>query len=445
MNMKVSAKTLLVLLPLLTARAADLSGPAAEARRLKGGRKKNVRVWVQYKDTTDHDSCLKSLTTKLMATSGASEGVAKTFLVPDDDNPRSAKSSTNASIPLQVHHDFFPSGLKSVAMTVSKEMLPSLKSDPNVLEISKDVKRYPIRTVARKRSSEKHLLSTHRSLAEYLPYGVSMVQADQAWAQGYYGQNVTVCVIDTGLDLGHPEFRTTGWKGVSTGAGAWNVDGYGHGTHVTGTIAARNDGQGVVGVAPKATIVTIRVFNSNGDWAYASSVAKAALTCHQRGAKVINMSIGGGDYSAAERDTFKNLLAQGVVSVAAAGNGGTTAYSYPASYASIVSVAAINVNKRLASFSQRNNRVDLAAPGVDVLSTVPRAQKQNPYDYYSGTSMATPHVAGVAALLFSKNASATAISVVNAMTASAANLGAAGYDNSFGYGLVSAVPALNMV
>jgi len=225
MNMKVSAKTLLVLLPLLTARAADLSGPAAEARRLKGGRKKNVRVWVQYKDTTDHDSCLKSLTTKLMATSGASEGVAKTFLVPDDDNPRSAKSSTNASIPLQVHHDFFPSGLKSVAMTVSKEMLPSLKSDPNVLEISKDVKRYPIRTVARKRSSEKHLLSTHRSLAEYLPYGVSMVQADQAWAQGYYGQNVTVssggflngtlpctsgltvsikiakvCVIDTGLD-----------------------------------------------------------------------------------------------------------------------------------------------------------------------------------------------------------------------------------------------------
>lgn len=116
--------------------------------------------------------------------------------------------------------------------------------------------------------------------------------------------------------MGHPEFRTTGWKGVSTGAGAWNVDGYGHGTHVTGTIAARNDGQGVVGVAPKATIVTIRVFNSDGDWAYASSVAKAALTCHQRGAKVINMSIGGGDYSAAERDTFKNLLAQGVVSVA---------------------------------------------------------------------------------------------------------------------------------
>ena len=192
MKMKGSARTLLVLLPFLAAAAEDFSGPASGGRRVKGGRKKFVRVWVQYKDTTDHDSCLKSLTTQLMATSGASEGVAKTFLVPDDDNPRRSKSSTNASMPLQVHHDFFASGLKSVAMTVSKDMLPSLKNDPNVLEISKDVKRFPIGAVARKRLSEKQLLYTQRSLAEYLPYGVKMVQADQAWAQGYYGQNVTV-------------------------------------------------------------------------------------------------------------------------------------------------------------------------------------------------------------------------------------------------------------
>lgn len=124
--------------------------------------------------------------------------------------------------------------------------------------------------------------------------------------------------MDTGLDMRHPEFSKTGWTGVSTAAGTWSTDGYGHGTHVTGTLAARSNGVGVVGVAPLAKVVVVKVFDSNGKWAYASSVADAALECHKRGAKVINMSLGGTGSSQGEDDAFAWLHKNGVVSVAGA-------------------------------------------------------------------------------------------------------------------------------
>jgi serine protease len=216
-----------------------------------------------------------------------------------------------------------------------------------------------------------------------------------------------------------------------------------HGTHVVGILAARRNGLGVAGVAPEATVLTFRVFDDYANWAYASSVADAALACYKAGARVINMSLGGPDYSSSENSMFSYLYGKGVVSIAAAGNDGSTTHHYPASYSGVVSVAAVDSSKRLAIFSQRNSGVDISALGVDVYSTLPTAQGS--YGYKSGTSMACPHVAGVAALLLGKNPSATASKIVSAMTSTAQDLGTAGRDISYGYGLVDAQAALSRV
>jgi serine protease len=223
----------------------------------------------------------------------------------------------------------------------------------------------------------------------------------------------------------------------------WYYDSTGHGTHVTGTIAARRNGFGVVGVAPEATVLTYRVLDTTGAWAYSSTLAQAALNCYREGAKVINMSLGGPEYSSAENDMFRSLYSKGVVSVAASGNDGGTSLMYPASYLEVVSVAAVDSKKKLASFSQRNSRVDLSAHGVAVASTLP--WWMGDYGYLDGTSMACPHVAGVAALLFSKRPSASAATIVNAMTATAQDLGPSGRDSSYGSGLVNALAALSRV
>jgi serine protease len=198
-----------------------------------------------------------------------------------------------------------------------------------------------------------------------------------------------------------------------------------------------------VGVAPEATVITYRVLGPSLAWAYSSTLVEAALNCYKEGAKVINMSLGGPAYSTAENNAFKNLYSKGVVSVAAAGNDGGTSLLYPASYLEVVSVAAVDSQKRLASFSQRNSRVDLSAQGVSVLSTLPVSKGS--YGSLDGTSMACPHVAGVAALLFSKKPSASASAIVSAMTSTAQDLGTAGRDNSYGFGLVNALAALSRV
>jgi serine protease len=166
----------------------------------------------------------------------------------------------------------------------------------------------------------------------------------------------------------------------------------------------------------------------------------ACRAAQSKGAKVISMSLGGSRGSLTEDSGMNDLYNnKGVLLVAAAGNGGTTAVSYPAGYASVISVAAIDSGKTVAWFSQKNSDVELAAPGVGVLSTV----SSGGYDYFDGTSMATPHVSGVAALIWSKYPGATNAQVRQALTNSAEDLGAAGRDPSYGYGLVQAKAALD--
>jgi subtilisin family serine protease len=240
--------------------------------------------------------------------------------------------------------------------------------------VEEDFKRYPMGLAD---PSEKPYKK-----GQLTPYGIKLVQADQVPELEAEGNNKMVCIIDSGYSLGHEDLpsnvnRVTGDDDIG-GAGPWAHDGLGHGTHVAGTIAALNrEGTGVVGVARgqgnfnKVLLHIVRVFNDDGNWAYSSTLSNAARKCQQAGASIISMSLGGGGQSQSERETFDSLRDAGMLSIAAAGNGGNTAISYPAGYESVMSVAALDENKTQAAFSQRNADVEIAAPGVLVLSTVP--------------------------------------------------------------------------
>lgn len=441
----------------------------------------------------------------------------------------------------RVHLEF--DNLGAVAASVPAAALDGIRRNPNVEYVEADVLRHP--------------------MAEVTPYGINMVQAPQVWSTGTGG--VKVCVIDSGIRQNHQDFNGITLSGEASSGQTWSTDTCGHGTHVAGTIAARANGAGVVGVAHGSlSLHIVKVFDgASCGWSYSSTLVAAAQACQTAGAKVINMSLGGSNSSSTESNAFAKLYNEGVLSIAAAGNGGNTQLSYPASYGSVVSVAAVDSNKALASFSQRNSQVELAAPGVGVLSTVPfvtatatvgttsyivsaldgtaqtagsgglvdgarcttagsgsfsgkvvlcergdiafgdkvknafsggavgviiynnvpggfsgtlgtgapnipavsmsqedgQAVKStgldslaslstvpgagDGYAYYDGTSMATPHVAGVAALVWSANPAWTNVQIRNALASTAEDLGAAGRDSSFGYGLVRAKAALD--
>jgi subtilisin family serine protease len=225
-----------------------------------------------------------------------------------------------------------------------------------------------------------------------------------------------------------------------------------NGTHVSGIIAAADNTIGLVGVAPRATIYTVDIFGDNG-YTYASALIDGLYKCRDAGAKVISMSLGGAYYTDQENTMFQEMYNfNGILSVAAAGNSGNNELSFPASYDNVLSVGAVDSSKALAFFSQYNNYVDLVAPGVAIWSTLPTSfceicselgnTKYGPLD---GTSQATPFVSGIAALLMSSNPSLSVETITNALLNSAEDLGTAGRDDLYGYGLVSALGAYNLL
>jgi subtilisin family serine protease len=209
---------------------------------------------------------------------------------------------------------------------------------------------------------------------ETLTWGIQAVQAGQV----SFGGPRKVCIIDTGYALGHPDLPTQRVSGMDRGAGPWDGgDGVAlnpHGSHVAGTIAAIGGNQrGVVGVVPGGTLdlFIVRAFTADAFFIYAGDLVRAMQDCADAGANVISMSLGGSFASRAEERMVAKLNRQGILLVAAAGNSGNATFSYPASYKGVLSVAAVDSTLRHASFSQHNTRVQIAAPGVSVLSTVP--------------------------------------------------------------------------
>ncbi|HLD00409.1 MAG TPA: S8 family peptidase [Candidatus Nanoarchaeia archaeon] len=313
-----------------------------------------------------------------------------------------------------------------LAIEVPETSLNGLLKNKNVIGVEYDV--------------EVHVLGKGKPApsqpVQTLPWGVDRIDADLVVNTG---NGVTVCVVDTGVDKDHPDLQANilgGQNFVAKGAVVdptkWDDDN-GHGTHVAGTIAAADNSIGVVGVASQASLLAAKVLNRQGS-GYLSDVIAGIEYCVQNGAKVISMSLGTNSDVQAMHDAVDAADAAGVLLVAAAGNDYGGPVSYPAAYASVVAVSATDSSDNLASFSSVGPEVELAAPGVNILST----WKDGGYATISGTSMATPHVSGVAALAWEANPLLSNVEIRSLLQSTADDLGTAGKDDFFGYGLVDA-------
>ncbi len=458
---------------------------------------------------------------------------------------------------------------QAVAAHLPPQAVEALSHNPFVEYVEVDAIREPYAV------ADKALAS-----GETLTYGVQMVQADLISSSNEAGRRI--CIIDSGYSQQHVDLKDAAAGGITqnatnSGSGTWDQDSCGHGSHVAGTISAiANNGTGVIGVVPGVSLHIVKVFGDdvlgggNCSWTYSSTLVDALNKCEAAGANVVSMSLGGGSQSVTEKNAFASAYNRGMLHIAAAGNAGNRTTSYPAGYSSVVSVAAVDANETVASFSQANKDVEIAAPGVGVLSTVPwrdidtasfpdgtvidgghvdlsgrsagvsgttvdgglcdavgawsgkvvlcqrgsvsfNVKVQNVqsgggvaaviynnvasdatcadflgtlgsgnasaipaittscaegstalarvglastvvsqlsvpdsgYEAWDGTSMATPHVSGVAALIWGCYPTATNQAIRNAMDATAKDKGAAGRDSSYGYGIVQAKAALD--
>jgi subtilisin family serine protease len=266
--------------------------------------------------------------------------------------------------------------------------------------------------------------------AQSIPWGINKIQARDANLINR-GNGVVVCVVDTGIDTSHPDLlgQVIGGQNFVVSRGRIDPTRYkddnGHGTHVSGTIAALDNNIGVVGVAPEAKLLAMKVLNSKGSGSY-SAIAEGIRACISKGAHVISMSLGGSSDSTTLHSAISDAATAGIVIVAAAGNE-SGPVSYPAKYSEVLAVSATDSSNKIASFSNTGPEVDYAAPGVAVTSTVAGGG----YDTWSGTSMATPHVAGVVALKISSGS----LGLV------ATNIGLTA--NQQGHGLINALLTVN--
>ncbi len=292
--------------------------------------------------------------------------------------------------------------------------------------------------------------------ARDMQWPLNQLGAEDAW-QASTGAGAVVAVLDTGVDAGHPDLAgrvLPGYDAIKRRAGG-NTDPNGHGTHVAGSIA----GAGAIsGIAPDARILPVRVMNASGGGNTGDIVAGIVWAVN-RGAHVINLSLGSNEADKAEAETVRWARERGVIVVAAAGNNGGSKPMFPAGYDDhkrnasagrdpVIGVGAIHRTGERAAFSQRGNAVDVSAPGVRVLSTAPLSK--GGYAWESGTSMAASFVSGTAALLVSRLAAANpgigaterAAAVTSAIRRSSRDLGAGGTDKLYGSGRIDAANAL---
>jgi hypothetical protein len=242
--------------------------------------------------------------------------------------------------------------------------------------------------------------------------------------KGFKGQGINIAILDTGV-AAHEDLVIKGGVSFVDGASSFEDD-QGHGTHIAGTIGAINNKLGVVGVAPEANIYSVKVLDKNGTGSYSQIIQGIGWAIENR-MNIISMSLGGNTDSQALHEIILKAKEQGIILVAAAGNSGqgVETEAYPAKYSEVISVGAIDSLHKRASFSSTGSELDLMAPGLNILSTT----FDGKYGVMSGTSMAAPHVAGIAASIWSSNYELTSDEVQNKLLSSAIPCG-----NSYEYG-----------
>jgi len=342
---------------------------------------------------------------------------------------------------------------------VDESIAPKIASLPGILHVSVD---QPVKV-----------------MADTVPWGVSYIRADQVWSitTGWVDVNgdgngeVEVAVIDTGVDVDHPDLAgNIKWcVSVLNGVISSNCnDGNGHGTHVIGTIAALANGIGVVGVAPRVEVYAIKALRDDGSGSYSDIIMAIDLAVkgpdgvidadgdgvivgdpQDDAPEVISMSLGGYSDVPQLKQVIQAAYSWGITIVAAAGNEGYNYPAYPAAYPEVIAVGAVDSSGNVPSWSNRYPEV--AAPGVNILSTYP----DNTYATLSGTSMATPHVSATVALIQAARLAyglpplppgtegdLSINTIRGILHITAVDKGAAGYDKYYGYGVIDAYAAV---
>ena len=331
--------------------------------------------------------------------------------------------------------------IKGFAARIPAPALARIQADPDVASVVQDRR---VSIAARPEASARPGSGAPTTSTQTVPSGIRRINATLAHTDGKDERiNVNVAVIDTGISK-HDDLNLVGGKNCSTGRSY--SDGNGHGTHVAGSIGALDNGIGVVGVAPGARLWAVRVLDNSGSGSWSSVICGVDwVTANASTIKVANMSLGGGGSEGSCTDgglhqAICNSVKAGVTYVVAAGNSASDASAFvPATYDEVITVSALadfngapgggavptcrsDVDDTLADFSNYGADVDLIAPGVCILST----WSNGGYNTISGTSMASPHVAGAAALYKSKNPTATPAQVKAALQ----NAGSTNWSNA---------------
>lgn len=306
--------------------------------------------------------------------------------------------------------------LPAAALEVPKAALNGLKNNPNVAHVEVD------QTVQIENQTQD--------------WGIPKLKAPSAWQSGYTGKGVKVSVVDTGISA-HPDLTISGGASFSSVTSSY-ADDNGHGTHVAGIIGARNNGIGTVGIAHEASIYAVKALEANGSGSLSSIIAGIDWSI-TNGMDIINLSLGTTSPSTALQQVVDRANNAGILVVAAAGNNGRAdgtgdLVNYPARYNAAIAVAATDINNNRASFSATGSTVEVAAPGVGINSTL----SNGGYGQMSGTSMATPYVAGNLALMKQAFPTLSSTQLRTKLSQDAIDLGAAGRDTLFGNGLVQA-------
>ena len=265
-------------------------------------------------------------------------------------------------------------------------------------------------------------------------WGIPQIKAAAAWKSGFTGKGVKIAVIDSGISK-HEDLVIAGGYSAIDGVSSY-ADDQGHGTHVAGIIGAKNNSIGLKGVAHGASLYAVKAFDSKGD-AYLSDLIEGVNWAITNKMDIINLSGGSPEDSTVFKEVFDKAYARGILIVAAAGNVGTNTgagdnVEYPARYPSVIAVGALGQNMLRAPFSSTGPSVEVVAPGLNVYSTLP----SNRYSLMSGTSMATPYVAGQLALMKQAYPKLTNKELRAVMAQEAKDLGKAGKDPLYGHGLI---------
>ncbi|NMH73225.1 S8 family peptidase [Bacillus sp. RO2] len=351
--------------------------------------------------------------------SGPSANTKKEYLVGfAKGNKANAQSSKNLITAAggDIQHTF--QFMDVVEVSLPEKAAEALKKNPNIAFVEENAQVF--------------------ATAQTTPWGIPHIKADKAHASGVTGSGVKVAVLDTGIDANHADLNVKGGASFVSGEPNALQDGNGHGTHVAGTVAALNNTTGVLGVAYNADLYAVKVLNASGSGTL-SGIAQGIEWSIANDMDVINMSLGGSSGSTALQQACDNAYASGIVVIAAAGNSGSkgkrNTIGYPAKYSSVIAVGAVDSSNNRASFSSVGGELEVMAPGVNILSTTPG----NNYSSFNGTSMASPHVAGAAALIKGKYPNMTNVQIREKLKSTATNLGDPFY---YGQGVINVESAL---